>query len=88
MRLLLAFLLAIACMSALAQPAAVIEGVQLPAWRERDGVRAPLVPGMSLRAGDRIVTGADARAVVKLSEGSVVKLPIAGIHKARVAPES
>ena len=74
MRLLVAFLLAISCVCALAQPAAVIEGVQLPAWREREGVRSPLVPGMSLRAGDRIVTGADARVVVKLAEGSVVKL--------------
>jgi hypothetical protein len=71
---LLAALLAVASLTALAQPAAVIDGVQMPAWRERDGTRVPLVPGMELRAGDRIVTGKDSRALVKLSEGSVVKL--------------
>lgn len=72
--LLLAFLLTIVPLTAAAQPAAVIDGVQLPAWRERDGARAPLVPGMELRAGDRILTGKDARVLVKLAEGSVVKL--------------
>jgi hypothetical protein len=72
--LLLALVVASASLQALAQPAAVIEGVQMPAWRERDGARAPLVPGMELRAGDRIVSGKDARIVVRLSEGSVVKL--------------
>jgi hypothetical protein len=72
--LLLAVLLGVASAQALAQPAAVIEGVQMPAWRERDGTRTPLVPGMELRAGDRIVSGKDARIVVRLSEGSLVKL--------------
>src|SRR5687767_7191960 len=74
MKILFALLFAIVSLPAAAQPAAVIDGVQLPAWRERDGNRAPLVPGMELRAGDRIVTGKDARVLVKLSEGSVVKL--------------
>lgn len=72
--LLLAVLLSIASVEALAQPAAVIEGVQMPAWRERDGARVPLVPGMELRAGDRILTGKDSRVAVRLTEGSVVKL--------------
>jgi hypothetical protein len=52
----------------------VIDGVQMPAWRERDGNRVPLVPGMELRAGDRILSGKDARVLVRLSEGSLVKL--------------
>ncbi len=72
--LVLALLVGVASSQTLAQPAAVIEGVQMPAWRERDGTRLPLVPGMELRAGDRIVSGKDARIVVKLSEGSLVKL--------------
>lgn len=72
--LLLALLLAVGSIPALAQPAAVIEGVQMPAWRERAGKRMPLVPGMELRAGDRILSGKEARVVVRLSEGSVVKL--------------
>ena len=72
--LLLALLLAISSAQAAAQPAAVIEGVQTPAWLERDGERTPLVPGMELRAGDRILSGAGARVLVRLTEGSVVKL--------------
>src|SRR5574339_610574 len=72
--LLLAFLLGAASVQALAQTAAVIDAVQMPAWRERDGNRAPLVPGMELRAGDRILSGKEARVLVRLSEGSVVKL--------------
>jgi len=72
--LLLALLLGIASFQTLAQPAAVIDGVQMPAWLEREGKRTPLAPGMELRAGDRITTGDDSRVLVKLAEGSVVKL--------------
>jgi hypothetical protein len=57
-----------------AQPAASVEGVQMPAWVERAGRRTPLLPGMELRAGDQIFTGAGSRAVVRLAEGSIVKL--------------
>jgi hypothetical protein len=85
--LLLAVFLAFSCVPALAQPAAVIEGVQMPAWRERDGNRVPLVPGMELRAGDRILTGKDSRILVRLSEGSVVKLGENGtLHLAELRP--
>ena len=59
---------------ALAQPAASVEAVQIPAWIERNGRRTPLLPGMELRAGDQIFTGAGSRALVRLAEGSVVKL--------------
>ena len=72
--LFVGFLLATASIVAAAQSPAQVEGVQMPAWRERDGTRVPLVPGMELRAGDRIVSGKDARVLVKLAEGSVVKL--------------
>lgn len=72
--LVLALVLAATSLPALSQPAALIDGVQLPAWRERDGKRVPLAPGMELRAGDRIISGKDARVLLKLSEGSVVKL--------------
>ena len=73
-RLILGLMLGLAALQAFAQPAALIEAVQMPAWRERDGKRLPLVPGMELRAGDRIISGKDARVVMKLSEGSLVKL--------------
>ena len=57
-----------------AQVAATVGGVQTPAWVERDGKRTPLVPGMELRAGDQVITGGGSRIVIKLSEGSLVKL--------------
>lgn len=58
-----------------ATPAAVVEGVQMPAWVERGaGSRVPVAPGMELRSGDRVVTGQNARLLVKTAEGSLVKL--------------
>ncbi len=70
---LLAVLL-IASAQAHAQPAAVIEGVQMPAWVERDGQRTPIQPGMVLRPGDVIHTGPGSRLMVRMSEKSLVKL--------------
>jgi hypothetical protein len=57
-----------------AQPAAVIEGVQMPAWVERAGARTPISPGMVLQPGDVIHTGPSSRLLVRLSERSLVKL--------------
>lgn len=53
---------------------AVVEAVQSPAWVERSGVREPLAAGMPLRNGDRVVSGADGRVLLRLAEGSTVKL--------------
>jgi len=71
---ILAAALALAATQALAAAAAMVEGVQMPAWVERGAQRIPLAPGMELKAGDQLSTGAGSRVVVKLSEGSVVKL--------------
>lgn len=54
--------------------AAVVEGVQMPAWVERGGARTPLAPGMNLRQGDQVRTGGGSRLLLRLSEGSMVKL--------------
>src|SRR5207302_1925935 len=40
----------------------------------RAGRRVPIIPGMELRAGDQVVTGAGSRLLVKLADGSSVKL--------------
>jgi hypothetical protein len=53
---------------------AVVEAVQMPAWVERGGARVPLAPGMGLQSNDALRTGADARLLVKLADGSSVKL--------------
>jgi hypothetical protein len=72
---------------ALAQPAAVVEGVQMPAWVERSGRTSPVAPGMALQAGDQVRTGAGSRLLVKLSEGSLVKLGENGtLRIAEMAP--
>lgn len=64
----------LASAQAAAQPAAVVEGVQMPAWVERAGTRTPIAPGMVLQPGDVIHTGANSRLLVRLSERSLVKL--------------
>ena len=70
--------LALAATQAVAAAAAVVEGVQMPAWLERAGAGAtrllPLAPGMELRGGDEVRTGAGSRLYIKLAEGSLVKL--------------
>lgn len=53
---------------------AVVERVQMPAWLERHGKKLPLEPGQSLQNRDRVTTGADARVLIRLAEGSAVKL--------------
>ena len=53
---------------------ATVEAVQYPAWIERDGVVAPLAPGQPLQSKDTLRTGGNARVLVRLSEGSTVKL--------------
>jgi hypothetical protein len=66
--------LALGAGDALAAPAAVVEGVQMPAWVERDAMRVPLAAGTELKGGDELRTGAGARIYVKLAEGSLVQL--------------
>ena len=74
LRLFLACAFMALAQTTLAQVAATVEGVQMPAWIERNGVKSPLLPGMELKPGDKVIAGADSRVMVKLAEGSVVKL--------------
>ena len=65
-----------------AVPGVVVEGVQMPAWVEQGGGRkVPLAPGMELKSGEQVRTGANARLLLRLSEGSSVKLGENGILK-------
>jgi hypothetical protein len=72
-RLLFVLALVAAC-PAFAQTAATVEGMQMPAWLERAGRRMPLMPGMELRAGDHVTTGAGGRLALRLAEGSLIRL--------------
>lgn len=69
---LMAFI-ALHAVPALAQTI-VVEGMLSPAWVERGGRLAPLAVGMQLGDRDRIRTGPGARALLRLAEGSAVKL--------------
>lgn len=60
--------------SAWAAPQAVVDAVQAPAWRDREGRAEALVPGMELQSRDRIRTGEGSRVYLKLADGSTVKL--------------
>jgi hypothetical protein len=64
------------CFSDMTMAAAVgtVDGVQLPAWLDRAGLTVPISPGIFLQAGDTVRTGAGARLLLKLDEGSFVKL--------------
>ena len=71
---LVGVVLALVAAVAAAAPYAVVDAVQAPAWLERNAGRKPLLPGMALENRDRVVTGAGARAVIQLADGSAVKL--------------
>jgi hypothetical protein len=51
-----------------------VEGVVSPAWVERGGARLPLAVGMRLNDKDRVVTGPGSRLLLRMAEGSAVKL--------------
>ncbi|RPJ44727.1 MAG: hypothetical protein EHM16_14755 [Betaproteobacteria bacterium] len=52
-----------------------VEAMVSPAWIEHaGGAREPLVPGAVLRDGDRVLTGTGARALLRMAEGSAIKL--------------
>jgi hypothetical protein len=73
---LAAFLLLFAAIPAAqaARAVAEVEAVQMPAWLVRDSRRTALPPGTVLRNGDQIETGAGSRVLLRLGDGSMVKL--------------
>ncbi len=52
----------------------VVEAVQYPAWLERGGHAVPLQPGTTLQPQDRLRTGGNARVLMRMGEGSAVKI--------------
>jgi hypothetical protein len=66
--------LAPAAQSRAASGQAEVEALQMPAWVTREGQRTPLAPGAQIKSGDSITTGAGSRVVLRLAEGSIVKL--------------
>jgi len=60
--------------AAAAAPDAQVEALQMPVWLTRDGKRQPLAIGAQLKNGDTITTGEGSRVLLRLAEGSAVKL--------------
>jgi hypothetical protein len=61
-------------LSAHAEPDAVVQAVQMPAWIQRGDSSAPMRVGTELQNGDKLITGANARVYVRTADGSTVKL--------------
>ncbi|MFT4562976.1 MAG: hypothetical protein ACI9BW_002728 [Gammaproteobacteria bacterium] len=83
-------ILAICCFAILtvtfdshAEGVASVEVFQSPAWLIRDNVRSALALGTEIQENDEIETGASARAMLRLGDGSTVKL---GAHASLVLP--
>jgi hypothetical protein len=57
-----------------AAPDMQVEGIRLPAWVVRDGQRKPLALGAALKNSDQVLTGSNARVLLRLGDGSMVKL--------------
>lgn len=53
---------------------AKVEAMQMPAWFERAGDKQALKPGMELTSGDVITTGPGARMLLRMDEGSHIKM--------------
>lgn len=62
-----------------AAPEAMVEGVQFPAWVTRDGRKVPLNVGTELKSDDEVSTGANSRLLLRLGDGSLVKLGENGV---------
>lgn len=81
-------------MSIFAAPTAVVDSLMMPAWVERDGSRIAVSPGMILQTGDQLRTGTNGKLLVKLEEGSDLKLgedielAIQALKPAAESPES
>ncbi|MEW6314524.1 MAG: SPOR domain-containing protein [Pseudomonadota bacterium] len=74
MKALLFSLLLIFSLPLHAAPGAMVEAVQMPVWLERPGSLKPLAAGTVLRDGDVLRTGSKAHVLLRLGEGSTVKL--------------
>jgi hypothetical protein len=73
-RVLMCVLLALGIPSAWAAKDTTVEGIQANAWVSRDGKRVDLKRGTVLKEKDEVETGPGARLVLRLPEGSTVKL--------------
>jgi hypothetical protein len=74
MRNIVAVLLLLVAAPSHAAPDVVVQGVQMPAWLQRGAITRPLSTGMTLKDGDKLITGANARVLLQAADGSAIKL--------------
>jgi hypothetical protein len=74
MNKLMGLILMLAAVSVQAEPDALVQAVQMPAWLQRDANKIPVRVGSELRNGDTLVTGANARIYVRTADDSTLKL--------------
>jgi len=69
-----ATLLAAVSVDVQSAPDLVVEGVNMPAWVTRGNAKHPLAVGESLRPADQVTTATGSRVLLRLGDGSAVKL--------------
>lgn len=74
MRLYFLCVLLLTASAALGAPAAIVDTVRPPAWVEHQGSWVPVQPGFEMNAGDSIRTGPGGRVLLRLAEGSELRL--------------
>ncbi|MBI3222149.1 MAG: FecR domain-containing protein [Nitrosomonadales bacterium] len=57
-----------------AEPDALVQAVQMPAWLQRGASVTPLQPGTALNNDDRLITGDHARVLLQSADGSQIRL--------------
>ncbi len=57
-----------------ARSGSFVQALQMPAWYERNGRSYPLKAGTKIYSGDVVRTGKNARALIHMQEGSILKL--------------
>lgn len=72
--LLIVLLLPLLPRPLLASSVGKVEGLQVPAWVQWKDITLPVMVGMELKPGDRLSTGTSGRLLLRLEEGSLVKL--------------
>jgi hypothetical protein len=57
-----------------AAPNIIVQGIQMPAWLQRVAITQPLSIGIELNDGDKLITGANGRILLRSADGSAIKL--------------
>jgi FecR protein len=74
MNKLIGAILLLVAQAVLATPAGVVETVQFPAFLDRNGLTVPVSAGIELQQNDAVRTGEGGRLLIRLAEGSALKL--------------